>query len=256
MMRQPARRNRNIGTSKQGHGQDNRLVIPWPASSLAFFYERLTAYEVKEIGVRGRKLPVIIEKLKRGYFHSCSAADVETVLRALPPGDVAGLGFIVFRQPKKKELALNPAWGRLVYSYDFRNEYAPAIILEAVEKRFQYRFPKRQTLDARREFELLQCDGLAFRADRRHYVADLDEGRVRAIQLFRTLLHEVGHLVHYLDKVERPDRSDDPSLWLRRHDAYFRIPEREKEQYANRYARKWKAELTRRGVIPFARLRD
>jgi hypothetical protein len=36
--REPTRRNRNIGTSKQGHGQDNRMVIPsrWPDDRVYF----------------------------------------------------------------------------------------------------------------------------------------------------------------------------------------------------------------------------
>ena len=38
------RRNRNIGTAKQGLGQDNQLVIPW--CGLKLYYENLTEYKV------------------------------------------------------------------------------------------------------------------------------------------------------------------------------------------------------------------
>jgi hypothetical protein len=41
--RDPRRRNRNIGAAKQGHGQDNRMVIPEPWADRRVFYERATA---------------------------------------------------------------------------------------------------------------------------------------------------------------------------------------------------------------------
>ncbi len=37
----PTRRNRNIGIAKQGYGQDNKLVVPYPAVEMKSFFERL-----------------------------------------------------------------------------------------------------------------------------------------------------------------------------------------------------------------------
>jgi len=38
-MKNPIRRNRNIGTAKQGFGQNNKLKIPSPFGTLQAFYE-------------------------------------------------------------------------------------------------------------------------------------------------------------------------------------------------------------------------
>jgi hypothetical protein len=43
-MHNPTRRNRNIGTKKQGHGQNNKLTISSPYGDLKSFYEKLTDY--------------------------------------------------------------------------------------------------------------------------------------------------------------------------------------------------------------------
>ncbi len=37
------RRNRNIGTARQGHGQDNRMVIPSNWQDLRRYWKRLAA---------------------------------------------------------------------------------------------------------------------------------------------------------------------------------------------------------------------
>ena len=39
----------------------------------------------------------------------------------------------VRRQPKRKEEIISPVWGRLIYSYEFENDYCPAIILDAID---------------------------------------------------------------------------------------------------------------------------
>lgn len=40
----PIRRNRNIGTPKQGYGSNNKLKIPYPCSISKSFFERLDTY--------------------------------------------------------------------------------------------------------------------------------------------------------------------------------------------------------------------
>ncbi|WP_405564755.1 hypothetical protein [Polaribacter sp. Asnod6-C07] len=39
-MLNPTRRNRNIGTAKQGYGQDNKLVVPYPAVEMKYSRSR------------------------------------------------------------------------------------------------------------------------------------------------------------------------------------------------------------------------
>lgn len=50
----------------------------------------------------------------------------------IPSEDYGDLRFIILRQPKRKEEIISPVWGRLIYSFEFEHEYAPAIILDAV----------------------------------------------------------------------------------------------------------------------------
>ena len=254
-VRNPTKRNRNIGTSKQGHGLDNELSIPQPSDTLKFFYERFIEAETSTISVHDRELPVVVEKLKEGFFYSCTPADAELVLNQLPEEDLEGFGLLIFRQPKKKEQILSSVWGRLIYSVEFKDDYLPSIILEATPNYKKFTFPKKQTPDLKREFELLKTDGLIFTSSKREYVAEISKEKTRSIQLYRTLLHEVGHYVHYLEVVERPGSDEEEyEEWEKRSDLYFRIPAQEKEVYANTYAVKAKQNLLNKKIIPFERI--
>jgi len=74
---------------------------------------------------------------------------------------------------------------------------------------------------------------------------------VRNTQLYRTLLHEFGHYVHYLTIVERPGYEDEAlELCEQRWDFYNKIPAVEKEAFAHRYATNLKQLLEEKGVIP------
>lgn len=53
---------------------------------------------------------------------------------------------MIYRQPKRKEEILSPVWDRLIYSYDYKNEYYPAIILDAIDYK--------RSLNGRRNFRL------------------------------------------------------------------------------------------------------
>jgi hypothetical protein len=249
------RRNRNIGTSKQGHGKNNQLAIPQPADTLKFFYERFEETVIKTITVHGKEIQVVVEHLKKGYFYSCSPDDVEYLLNQLPQKDLNGLGLLIFRQPKKKEVILSSVWGRLIYSVEFKGEYYPTIMLEATPNRNELTFPKKQSVDDQREFELLKQDGLRFEAKKREFIAEIDEEKIRSIQLYRTLLHEVGHYVQYLEVVEFPGHEEeDFEEWEKRSDFYFSIPVVDKEAYANKYAVEMRLKLINKGIIPFSRL--
>ena len=63
--RNQTRRNRNIGTCKQGHGKNNSFTIPQPADTLKYFYERFDDAHTETIIVHNKQLPVIVEKLNK-----------------------------------------------------------------------------------------------------------------------------------------------------------------------------------------------
>ncbi len=70
--------------------------------------------------------------------------------------------------------------------------------------------------------------------------------------MYRTLLHEFGHYVHYFEQVEKPGYGDEEfDEWEKRNDIYTNLPKKEKEKFANNYADRIKSELIKKGVIPF-----
>lgn len=252
-MKNPARRNRNIGTAKQGHGQANRLVIPQPCGSVfKAFYERLTNYVKHKSVINGHEFLFIIEQTRTYSRHACSVADIETIIQQIPKEDYGDLKFIVLRQPKRKEEILSLTWGRLLYAYEFENEFSPAIILDAVDLTKKIKWSNKLSIDDQKEIERLIEDGHKFKNNGRHYVADYELEPSRNTQLYRTLPHEFGHYVQYLDCVERLGTEDeDYETWEVRRDKYFELPKVEKERFAHKYADNLKSKLIGKHIIPF-----
>lgn len=248
----PTRRNRNIGTAKQGFGQNNKLTIPEPCGVLKSFYERLVDYQKIKSVINGHEFLFVIERTRKDSKHSCSVADIETIIEQIPREDYGGLKLIVLRQPKRKEEVLSPVWGRLIYSYEFEGAYFPAIILEAVDFTRKFKWKNNLSVDDQKEIERLIEDGHKIENDGRHFIAEFEINSVRNTQLYRTLPHEFGHYVQYLDVVERPaTENEDLEAWDARQDKYFEIPKAEKEKFAHKYADNLKTELTRKKIIPF-----
>ncbi len=77
------RRNRNIGTEKTGHGQDNRLVIPWAWADDRIFYERLVDPIEVPVKVRSVSTHIIVEPPLRGFVHACTVDDILRVLQLM-----------------------------------------------------------------------------------------------------------------------------------------------------------------------------
>lgn len=255
----PVRRNRNIGTAKQGHGTNNRLVIPRAGSGERDWTEQLKRHR-RISGTRfSRGIPFIVEKTRGACIHACSVADISHVLANIPSDDLAGLAAIVLRQPTRKQMLLNPVWGRLVYSADFGSPTGrsvatgPAIILEAVDCNASYDWPTALDPQDMQELERLRDDGHAISRQGHRHTFSMTPDSVRATQLYRTLLHEIGHWVNYQEAVLRPARAagTDVSPFSK---AYFSRPKAEREAFAHRYADTMRARLTKFGIIPFDRI--
>lgn len=254
-MRNPTRRNRNIGTANQGFGQDNRLTNASPNGNILAFYERLERYHKENRVINGHEFLFIGELTREHSVHSCSLDDVAKMIAQIPCYDYGALKYIIFRQPKRKEEIVAPVWGRLVYSYEFENEYNPAIILDAIDVTRKFSYSKKQRVDFQKEFERLKIDGHIFEEDKRKFTASFNPDYCRNTQLYRTLVHEFGHYVHYLDFVERPAVEDEPYEERElRAELYFSIPQDEKEKFAHRYADELRAKLIATKVIPFKQL--
>src|SRR5215831_11316232 len=99
---------------------------------------------------------------------------------------------------------------------------------------------KSLTPDGRQELERLRGDGHEIVTTRRGHRINVSLESIRATQLYRTLLHEIGHIV---------DNDRDPIAFDRRSSL-------EKESFAHQYADKLRERLIRFGIIPFDRIFD
>jgi hypothetical protein len=251
------RRNRNIGTAARGRGQDNRLVIPCRGPRYEPFWACLTDFRAVTRAVWGKPLTVLVEPTRAGCVHPCTPDDVFALLAHVPARDREGLALVVLRQPKRKEQVLSPCWGRLAYHAEIGEHKGPAIILEAVDlARPRTRWDRSLGPEVSAELDRLRADGHLIRPDRRGYVLEMTLEGARSTQLYRTLPHEVGHWVDYLQRVKRPSRSKPSSAWGPLWDRYHQRPAAEKEGFAHRYADGLGARLRQGRVIPFGRLLD
>ena len=259
----PTRRNRNIGTAKSGHGQNNRLNIPAVAHGKHLFWERIEGAEEVCRAISNRPLKFFVQPTRSDSVYACTVDDVARLMLHVPVGDWEGLDAIVFRQPRRKEQTLEPVWGRLAYAADLVNQRGhvlhsgPAIILEAVNPTALVKFGKTLSAEGMAELERLKSDGHRIRpGDRRHIIEPTLQS-CRATQLYRTLLHELGHWVDFLQKVERPAAAlPNPDVYEELLERFHSRPYREKEQFAHSYAESLSKRLRAIDAVPFDRQLD
>jgi hypothetical protein len=208
--RNATQRNRNIGTAKRGHGQDNRLVVPtlcYP-TSIVYHYENLKNYKTALRDASGYRINFLVEKTREDCFHACTVDDIMHVLHHVPRADLEGIELIVLRQSKRKEETLSPVWGRWV-RYAVIDDYSgTAIFLETCTVAKTVRWSKSLTPDSRVELERLEADGHTITDTKRHHVLSATLDSVRSTQLYRTLLHEIGH---HVDNKRNPNAFDKKS---------------------------------------------
>lgn len=230
------------------------MVIPSSWHDSKVFFERLENYQVVQRHIQGHPFRFVVEQTLETSVHSCTIEDLSRLLALIPANDYGDLSLIILRQPKRKEDLLNPAWGRLIYSYEFEGRYEPAVILEAIDLSQKMKWPKKQSLERQREFKRLQEDGHVFEAGRRHFTADFELNNCRRTQLYRTLPHEFGHYVHYCQVVERP--LDNDLDWNQRWEYYEAIASEEKERFAHNYAFQLAQKWAGAGLVPFERMME
>ena len=264
--RNPTRRNRNIGTAASGHGNDNRLVIASRCNGPIWHWRNIGEYRCVKRVVSGRDVEFVVEQTNRGCIHACTVDDIACLLGYIPPEDWEGLGCFVLRQPKRKEAILNGVWGRLAYGGAIgrpqdRMFTGPAVFLESTTPNFEFSLSASMCPDVQAEFERLRRDGHVVTRAGRRFVIQCSVDTVRNTQLYRTILHEIGHWVDWLQKVRRPvappEVGDDDYLWREGlQDVYDRRPSQERETFANQYSDRMWTRLSDSGVIPFARKLD
>lgn len=246
----PTRRNRNIGTAKSGHGLANRLVIPEARNDPRLFWEKLR----DPVGIQSQGFTILVEPCAAGLVHAVTVDDLVHMLGLLPVEELPTLRTIVLRCPTKKQRVLSAVWGRLIYAADLGETKGPAVILEAQPLEACISWRRSLSTEDDEEIVRLQEDGHVVRRERRWQI-QTNLASTRATQLFRTLLHEMGHYVHRHREVEQA-AGDDEDDWLVRHERFFSRPAREREDFAHRYARELGTRLSSAGSIPYPRLVD
>jgi hypothetical protein len=250
----PIRRNRNIGTAKQGHGRQNRMVIPCRHEALSPL-EVIGEHASEQRKVAGKTVTFIVEETRADSSHPCSIADVARLLESVPSSDWAGLNTIIFRQPTRKQAILDPAWGRLRYSGRVTAKKmqviaeGPMLMLDAVNQGFNMNWSAALAPEDQVELARLREDGHSIERVGNRYAISVSNLSARNTQLFRTVLHEIGHWFDWLEKVETPAaRGADIRELI---DNYFARPQSEREAFAHRYADSMKSQLSKNGAIPF-----
>jgi len=283
-MRNPIRRNRNIGTAKQGHKRQNRFVVPESRHNPEPFCHQLGEHTQVIRKVNQKDYCFLVEHARTDSCHACTIDDLVTMLSLLDPGSLEGIQLIVLRQPKRKEETLCPVWGRLRYYFERPPYSGVAIILEAIDYSKRLEWPKRLTVEETKELKRLVRDGHHFQELKRVYTAPFNLEAVRATQLYRTLLHELGHYQQYVKVVKQPLHrleeqiavleelvdweSDDECSHFKRlmtlTDEYNAVYEhvwkqydclskQEKEKYAFGYSARLRSQLEQDHKIPFPR---
>lgn len=208
--------------------------------------------------INGRPITFIVEQVSNGR-HACSVDDIRYLLSHIPVADWAGIGIILLRQPTRKERMLAPVWGRMFYHAELAFTRSrvrfdcPTVILEACEPDTVFKWSTSLDRDYADELERLRGDGHDIERTSRHYIISTNMHAVRATQLYRTLLHELGHWNDWLQKVEIPAERDEED-YGDLADRYFSRTDAERESYAHRYADKWQKTLRDKGIIPFEKM--
>lgn len=206
--------------------------------------------------IHGRPTRFVVETLNPGCRHFCSVSDVRRMLEMLPPADLEDLTTFVLRQPTRKQRLLARVWGRLDYAAQLavngvqEEECGPVVFLEAQPEGGSFNWTKALSPQAQAELTRLREDGHRVEELKRSWIIRSSPEVIRSTQLFRTLPHEIGHWVDYLEKVERP-AGQRPHDYDRLYGHFFARPNEERETFAHRYADEQLAQLKSRGLIPF-----
>jgi len=235
------------------------MSIPYPSITQKAFHERLTLYEKKNRIINGNLFEFVIEETRSDTSHACTVDDCAEILRHISPMHYGRLNLIIFRQPKRKEEILSPVWGRLIYSYNFENQFRPAIILEAINLDKVIKWPKSLPSEYQKELNRLIEDGHLVQPNKRYYTITSSLKAIRATQLYRTLPHELGHYKHFLEEVgEIEDSPDSESYedYEHKEENYHKMKKDIKEKYAHRFADTFRKKMREVKIIPFERIEE
>lgn len=234
------------------------MVVPQISASARWCTAQLDPVQDIRRSVNGRDVTFIVERTSGGCVHACTVEDLAFMLSHVPLSDWAGLETFVLRQPTRKQRILGPAWGRMFYHayLGFRGtpivKRGPAVFLEASVVGDTIKWSTSLDPEDAAELNRLRLDGHHVSRVGSKQLVSTTLDAIRATQLYRTLPHEIGHWLDWLEKVERPSECGQDYGALA--DDYWARPKSEREAFAHRYADDLRATLEKKGVIPFPRM--
>lgn len=204
-----------------------------------------------EVELAGCTRVVVVERTRGDSIHAVTVDDLVRLLEHVDPSHIEGLDLFILRQPTRKQETIESVWGRLAYYLEIGRHVGAALVLEAVTSTTRITFQRKLSRDRAAELSRLRDEGVEVRTHRRGFEALADVSTERETQLYRTVLHEIGHYVDYIEQV-----GDDLSLdeWSAAWDRNWLRPTSEREVFAHAYAHRHASELRDRGLIPFDRL--
>jgi hypothetical protein len=131
----------------------------------------------------------------------------------------------------------------------------PAVLLEAVNPGRVWKWGRELSPLDVLEVEKLKYDGHMVEDSGKRLVFRSSASAMRATQLYRTLLHEIGHWVDWLEKVVHPAANSAVPYEVL-SDRYFARPQQEREQFAHHYADRTRERLIVAQCIPFDVIKD
>ena len=102
-MKDPRRRNKNIGTAKQGLKRQSVFCIPESYHTGKRFWENINSYRKVIRTINDKEYIFIVEKTNIDSYHACTIDDLTKVISFINKSDLQDLNLIVLRQPKSKE---------------------------------------------------------------------------------------------------------------------------------------------------------
>jgi len=246
----PIRRNRNIGTSKSGYGQNNSMRIPESWHDDRKFWSKVNNPVFVNIEIAEKNFTIIVEPVKSGFVHHVTPWDIEYLLSHVGEQSLDDLSAIVLRQPKKKENVIEPVWGRYLWLGEIGKHHGPMIIIEAQKENMTMRWSKSLKPEDTKELDRLIGDGHEIVTDKRYHHINCSSVSIRNTQLYRTLLHELGHYIDYRRNIVEKDDGD-IGTWLKLVHRYDQQSSEQKEQFAHQFAEKLMSCLKNTGITPF-----
>ena len=245
----PSRRNKKIGTSDQGFKARNDFGIPTSRQDDRLYWQKLRDPVTIPYTIGDHEFAILIEPTDRDHKYYVSVSDLIEVIKCIPEAHRRDIKVFAFRQPKRKEAIFSHAWGRLGYQVYFGKYSGPTVFLEAQPIDLAYKIKNNIDADFTQELEKLKQEGHQIELTKRHFQIRCPPEAIRNTQLYRTLIHEIGHQVDYFEKVTRPDEEENADEDLQ--ERYFSRPAKEKEHFAERYAAEMVLQLRSKNIIPF-----